>query len=90
MATLCSPSAYPEENNPYGFNLNSNYKSYNGFIGIYLYDSFGIKTPKIPLIIGIQNCYLSPKINFPIYPLYVVNVLIFLESKASFPNPDKD
>ena len=48
-----------------GFILNSNYKSYRAFIGIYLYDSYGIKIPNKPLIKGIQNVYLSPKIYLP-------------------------
>ena len=34
--------------------------SYKAFIGIYLYDSYGIKTPNKPDNRGIQNVYLSP------------------------------
>ena len=52
---LLAPSAYPLVNIAYGDNLNSNINSYNGFIGTYLYDSFGINIPNNPDTIGIQN-----------------------------------
>lgn len=62
----------PLLNIAYGFNLNSNINSYNAFIGIYLYDSLGIKIPNNPLIKGIQNVYFVTSIKEPNYPLYVV------------------
>ena len=50
---------YPEVNIAYGLVLNSINKSFNALIGTYLYDSCGIRCPKIPEYHGTMKVFYS-------------------------------
>lgn len=56
----------------YGDNLNSNYNSYNTPSGMNLYDSFGIRIPRIPDRMGMMKVYLVIFSYYPNYPFLIV------------------